>query len=172
MRTILDSELAGFAEYLLANSLSREQHAKFYVYWVRRLARESKDWPDESWDIHLQRYVDLLSEDSQVQDWQVRQAERAVRLYYHNYCDGADGPRARAPAAVNEQNEVNRQDVLSTVREQLRVRHYSYRTEQTYLAWIDRFLQFGADRRDGGESGTLVRLSRQTPKRLPGMAGG
>jgi integron integrase len=32
--------------------------------------------------------------------------------------------------------------LLDQVREQLRVRHYSYRTEQQYLAWIRRFIRF------------------------------
>src|SRR5689334_21588241 len=34
--------------------------------------------------------------------------------------------------------------LLDRVREQIRVRHYSYRTEQQYVAWIRRFiLHFG-----------------------------
>jgi integron integrase len=33
-------------------------------------------------------------------------------------------------------------DVLQQVREAIRVRHYSYRTEQAYLGWIDRFIRF------------------------------
>jgi integron integrase len=33
-------------------------------------------------------------------------------------------------------------EVLQKVREAIRVRHYSYRTEQAYLGWIDRFIRF------------------------------
>ena len=32
--------------------------------------------------------------------------------------------------------------LLDQVREQLRLRHHSYRTEQQYLAWIRRFIRF------------------------------
>jgi hypothetical protein len=32
--------------------------------------------------------------------------------------------------------------LLDRVREQLRLKHYSYRTEQTYLHWIKRYILF------------------------------
>jgi len=43
---------------------------------------------------------------------------------------------------------------LEEVRATIRVRHYSYRTEQTYLDWIRRFILFDGRRhpRDMGES--------------------
>ena len=33
-------------------------------------------------------------------------------------------------------------DVMQQVREAIRVRHYSYRTEQAYIGWIERFIRF------------------------------
>lgn len=40
--------------------------------------------------------------------------------------------------------------LLDRVRETLRVRHYSRRTEQAYVAWIIRFIEFHGPR-DPGE---------------------
>ncbi len=36
--------------------------------------------------------------------------------------------------------------LLASVREQIRLRHYSYRTEQAYVAWIVRFIRFHGNR--------------------------
>jgi integron integrase len=40
-------------------------------------------------------------------------------------------------------------DVLQQVREAIRVRHYSYRTEQAYIGWIERFIRFNHGRHPG-----------------------
>jgi len=49
-----------------------------------------------------------------------------------------------APPRVNSSgtNQVNWPALEGVVRERLRIEHYSYRTEQTYLAWIRRFVVF------------------------------
>ena len=44
--------------------------------------------------------------------------------------------------AVDEDGGVGCIDLLSAVRQALRIQHYSYRTEQTYLDWIRRFLVY------------------------------
>ena len=40
-----------------------------------------------------------------------------------------------------------RPTLLSVVRERLRVKHYSLRTEQAYIGWIRRFIRFHGRRR-------------------------
>lgn len=46
--------------------------------------------------------------------------------------------------------------LLDQVREQLRLRHYSYRTEQQYVAWIRRFILFHGRRHPIGMGGPQV----------------
>jgi integron integrase len=61
---------------------------------------------------------------------------------------GAHGPphnagqSVAAPASPAVSGGVNWQALEDKVRECLRVGHYSYRTEQTYLGWIRRFVMF------------------------------
>ncbi|MGD2181986.1 site-specific integrase [Lusitaniella coriacea] len=43
--------------------------------------------------------------------------------------------------------------LLDTVREVIRLKHYSYRTEQTYLDWIKRYLLYH-DKKHPREMGT------------------
>ena len=46
--------------------------------------------------------------------------------------------------------------LLDQVREQLRMRHYSYRTEQQYVDWIRRFIHFHGRRHPAGMGGPEV----------------
>jgi integron integrase len=46
--------------------------------------------------------------------------------------------------------------LLDVVRERIRVKHFSYRTEKTYLAWIKRFIRFHRMRHPAGMGGTEV----------------
>ncbi|SDY09840.1 Phage integrase, N-terminal SAM-like domain [Nitrosomonas halophila] len=39
-------------------------------------------------------------------------------------------------------NIMNKPRLLDQVRDKLRLKHYSYRTEQSYIAWIKRFIYF------------------------------
>lgn len=132
-----------FAEYLLKTSLVPEKNSRFYVGWVRRFFQESKNWPADSWEVLLQRYSDLLRDDPAVEDWQVEQAERAVRVYFHNFRHDDESVHTKsALVSVAEDGAFDPMELIGAVREKLRVMHYSYRTEQTYLDWIKRFLDY------------------------------
>jgi len=49
-----------------------------------------------------------------------------------------------------------RPKLLDTVRDKIRAKHYSYRTEQQYIAWIRRFILFNDKRHPAGMSGADV----------------
>jgi len=136
-----DLQIDEFGEYLLTRSLCDEKHQKFYLLWVKRFFKASREWPANSWDVLLQQYVNMLHDDPLIEEWQVEQAEKAVRLYFHNFrsCDNIPSTATKS-LNVGEDGSVNCVDLLSAVRQSLRVQHYSYRTEQTYLDWLRRFL--------------------------------
>jgi hypothetical protein len=72
-------------------------------------------------------------------DWQIKQAEEALRLYFHHFLDtktailSPDGPQKGALSVSK---------VLSNMRQALRIRHYSYRTELSYLEWAQRPMDY------------------------------
>ncbi len=121
-----------------------ERNAQYYVSWVKRFFRESREWTPDSWEVLLQQYTNVLQDDPRVEAWQLQQAERAVRLYFVNFRGGGNvaGP-ARVELAPD--GLVKTVDLLGAVRESLRLQHYSYRTEQTYLEWIRRFIAYVHD---------------------------
>ena len=50
---------------------------------------------------------------------------------------------------IPEHSEVHKPKFLEEVRRALRLRHYSIRTEQTYLDWIKQFILFHGKRHPG-----------------------
>jgi len=138
-----DLQLVEFAEYLVKRSLCREDKARYYLHWVKKFFREAQNWPSDSWEMLLQRYVNLLDDNPCIANWQIEQATRSVRLYFHNFRSG-DACIAKSVAQLDtdENGFVATHDLLSGIRQSLRMQHYSYRTEKTYLGWIRRFLVY------------------------------
>jgi len=143
MLEMSDLQIDEFGEYLLTRSLCDEKHRKFYVYWVKRFFKDSKEWQVDTWDVLLQQFVNALHDDPSVEDWQVGQAEKAVRLYFHNFRSSDSIPStATKSLTLYPDGSVSCLDLLSAVRQSLRIQRYSYRTEQTYLDWMRRFLVY------------------------------
>ena len=143
MLNMNDLQLDEFVEYLIGKSMCKDGHAKYYVYWVKNFFREAQNWPPDSWELLLQRYVNTLNDNPEYEAWQVDQADKSVRLYFHNFRSGDDDvPMSAAQLTFDEDGCVATSDLLATIRQSLRIQHYSYRTEQTYMDWIRRFLVY------------------------------
>ncbi|MGA1237207.1 MAG: integron integrase [Limisphaerales bacterium] len=103
------------------------------------------------------------------EDWQVRQADDALRLLYQQLLKCPWAEHWPVPSPVSEESSGRLESPLSPVelfedwgewREalvrmvtQLRYLHYSYRTEQTYVQWSKRFIR-ALDGRGPGEVST------------------
>ena len=135
-------QITAFAEYILSKSLVPERNAPYYVGWVRRFLKTSSNDPTLSLDERVNLYVESLRQ-KQFEDWQVEQAERALRLYFFNFQNTTDWKKRKSPkVALDQHGEYGEKDLLTAIRDQLRVLHYSYRTEQTYIDWASRFFRF------------------------------
>jgi hypothetical protein len=93
-------------------------------------------------------FLDQLVRDASVQEWQVNQAEPAVMLYLNVFLpeENRDRPASSKGRgkAVGRDLEPAARDALEKMKELLRMRHYAYRTEQTYLEWVGRYLMYAA----------------------------
>ncbi len=126
-----------------------EKYIPYYLKWVgdcisflkkekeKRISNEEK----QSFLLHLsERY----------EDWQVKQADYAIKLYNH--------------LLLKKQNEKKTQErqksewdrVEAKTRKALRLKHLSYRTEQTYIGWIKRFRRFVKEQSPSKLEGTQV----------------
>ncbi len=106
---------------LIAKDLVRQNQVPYMVWWVKHFL--SVGQPEEA------MYADILEKEGR-KDWQIRQALEAVRIYCSMYLGDS------------EEATVTGLDPLSEMRNCLRIRHYSRRTEKAYLYWCVRYLQY------------------------------
>jgi len=139
----LESSLQQFGEFVLKAQLVRPTAAPYVVRWVRRFL--SRPASDEPLSDQVRRFSDELAWTGGSEDWQVRQAEQALRIYFVNFLKRADWHRRPASAVVDEHERTNPLAALEQLRMRVRTRHYSYRTECTYADWVRRFLAYGAE---------------------------
>jgi integron integrase len=131
--------LPEFQKFLLERKLAPEKNIPFLAYWVSRFlgfARKLERTAIEYNEITVQEFIEALRSDKRTLDWQPRQAEDAIRLYYFNYLGKTSGQTEGVAGIV---------DIDSALRETkrlIRLKHYSYSTERTYLQWIERFFSY------------------------------
>ncbi|WP_167496627.1 integron integrase [Desulfopila sp. IMCC35006] len=94
-----------------------------------------------SWHEQLPLYLKNLSDFGTYQDWQIRQADQAVRLYFSNFLMSTSSPEQQN-APLTAGGISTQQEALQHFREGLRLRNYAVRTEKTYIGWVRRYLDY------------------------------
>ena len=141
----------------------RPDRSPFYVNWARDF---TTFLPGKSLETRsrgdIEAFLADLGNRRGIANWQVRQAEHALRILYEiflpHYAPGSHthvtstgkqpsrGSIAKTPAYRDRviPGEVERQfsDLLNALRTEVRTRHYSYSTETSYLDWVRRFIAF------------------------------
>jgi len=139
----IEASLQEYGEFLLRARLVRPQAARYCVAWVRRfLVRPAAD---ECLADQVRRFCEDLERGGR-DEWQVRQAEQAVRMYFVNFRRRTDWDGPASGAASEPAKATDPAAVLERLRQRLQTRHYSYRTEQCYADWARRFLEYLAAR--------------------------
>ncbi|MEN6320416.1 MAG: integron integrase [Syntrophaceae bacterium] len=80
-----------------------------------------------------------MANNQKLPDWQVEQAENAVRLYINNFLSGDASSLSPNVESVAETKLPDYQEVQRKLREVIRIKHYAYSTERTYIEWLQRF---------------------------------
>lgn len=139
----LDTSLQQFGEFLLKARLVKEKAAPYCVRWVRRFL--TRPASNEALGDQVRQFCEALERDDGCQDWQVRQAEQALRIYFVNFLQRTDW-RQPASTLVDEKGCTNPLAALDELRRRIRTRHYSYRTECSYADWVRRFFAYCSER--------------------------
>lgn len=143
----LEPLLQQFAEYILKAGIFTDKTAPFAVRWVRTFL--SRPATTEPLDLQLRNFCEGLERQGRA-DWQVRQAEHAVRAYFANFLKLDETEwRARGPSrarVVDTDGATDPLAALDLLRTRIRTRHYSYRTETSYVDWARRFLAYASER--------------------------
>ncbi len=80
--------LPEFQQYLIDKKLVPENKVSYFAYWVSRYLRYAQKHaidPTEFNEQPLMAFIDELRQDARIKDWQPRQADEALRLYYFHY---------------------------------------------------------------------------------------
>ena len=134
-----DRILPEFQDFLVSRSLVPEKNVSFYAHWVIKFLSFSNRNQDLGPDLRVRNFLNQLKSQKNISDWQIKQADDALRLYIHHFLDGETSilspnvPRKRL-------TDVSK--ILGEMRQALRIKHYSYRTERSYMEWSERFIHY------------------------------
>ncbi len=142
----------------------------FYAQWVRLFFTRmlgNRRRRDLGYD-DIERFLEELQAQNRVDPWQLKQAREALSIYYEQFRgialrkttkSGEVGPgpsegvapmplpRAITPPTTippprkrSGANGIDWDALNAAVKQAMRLKHYSYRTEKTYMHWIRRFV--------------------------------
>ena len=124
-----------FEKFLSKGGIPRKYHP-FYTLWVSKFLNRLGTQRVRPKDLSPEEIADFLKALSRrYEDWQVKQAEHALKLYRHLLTRKKAGVEKGADRASWD-------STFKKIRRRIRLRHMSYRTEKTYLLWIKRFAEF------------------------------
>lgn len=135
-------DLQSFEIFIRNRKLAPERNIPYYASWVRRFLQSEPPVSKLKDEDRLIRFTDQLERDSLIEDWQVRQAVRAVQLYLNVFLKQSQTQdKKETPPSTSTDEKELLQKMLTLIR----LRHYSYRTEQTYLDWVKRYFHYSRE---------------------------
>jgi len=135
------SILPDFQAFLMSSKLVPEKHIPYYAHWASNfLDFCNKDTQSDHKKL-VQEFMDSLKKDKDIPDWQIRQAHEAVQLYLANF----KGKVASDTVSLSTGTIATGSDIPQIINEMkriIRLKHYSYSTERSYLDWAKRFFRY------------------------------
>jgi integron integrase len=145
--------LPEFQKFLLERKLAPERNIRFFAYWVSRFLEFSRkhDYSAAEYQESVViEFLNILRRDKRILDWQPRQAEDAIKLYYFHYL-------GKGSSQLSEGIHLNDiSGMLKEAKRLIRLKHYSYSTERTYLQWMERFFNYALQTRKKGKISDIV----------------
>ncbi len=139
MAKTINDTLPEFQKYLLEKNLVPAKNTPFFAHWVSRFlnyARRNDLSTVEYQETAVLEFLESLKADKHILDWQHKQASDSLRLYFFHYLGKTDSRMAKV---INSQNIA---EIIEETRRLIRLKHYAYSTERTYIQWTERFLEY------------------------------
>ncbi len=125
-----------FKEFLQQKNTIKSQYIPFYVKWVSE-CYSFLNISNENHISNTQKQQFLSHMESRYEDWQVKQADTALRLYNYFLSHKSKSFSQEPAGSPSEWNTLEEK-----MREILRLKHRSYSTEKTYITWLRSFKGF------------------------------
>ena len=140
---IYGAKLMEFEKYLKNNNLVPENKIKYFSNWADKFLHGNNYKVAAIDQNSILCFINSMRKDQKYEDWQIRQAESAVRIYVRNFLNLNTQPVVQEkPAEQKNQSAFSWQEAILKIKECMRIRHYSYSTEKTYIEWIERFQNY------------------------------
>lgn len=139
----MNNILSEYQKYLLSNKLVPEKNVQFYALWISKFLSFSNKNENFTTEIKIKKFLEYLSKNERVKEWQVEQANTALGLYINVFLKGD-----KSLTTPNQDKSLKFKDfnsLIEKLREILRLKHYSYSTEQTYIEWAKKFHRYILD---------------------------
>ncbi|MDI6777129.1 MAG: phage integrase N-terminal SAM-like domain-containing protein [Syntrophales bacterium] len=154
--------LPDFQKFLVERKLAPEGQVSFYTLWASRFLSFSNRHQDKAIELRKRLFLDSLTKEQKLQNWQVNQADNAVGLYLNHFLSGDTSSLSPNAESVSQNRFPDYQGTRQKLREAIRIKHYAYSTERTYLEWFHRFYTYvtatkGKDWQKSGADETDVR---------------
>ncbi|MEA3386014.1 MAG: integron integrase [Thermodesulfobacteriota bacterium] len=125
-----------FSSYLLSKRIVPEKRLRYYLSWITRFyAFCDKSLCDDVSNEEIDSFLRHLMKSRE--DWQVSQANEAIRLYiYYNR------RKCQSKADADIDSDTQWKGVVQEMVRMLRLRHRSLSTEKSYIGWLRSFYRF------------------------------
>ena len=137
-----------FQKYLIEKAHISKKHIPYYLKWVEIFLNQLSGNDKINFSSEEKENF-LLFLSSEHEDWQIKQADHALRLYRHFVSIKVDKKYGLKSHGSNESNikkndlKINAGEAWKFAAEEMRrimrLRHLSYRTEKTYISWLRNF---------------------------------
>ena len=130
--------LTAHIAWLQERRLAPAKRVPCYARWVQRFLRLRGARPRETWQDSPSVFAADL-QNASYEEWQFQQAAAAVTLYCGQFRAGEHkgvSPGGDSPTAAGQP------ELTAQVERLLQVRHYSLRTQRSYLSWTRRLLEY------------------------------
>ena len=169
-KNIIEQKLTAYGDFLLKHSMVQPGRGQYFVSWLRRYLNSEQSFKGQDWVDKLPQYLALLAQGVNIKSWQLDQADQAVKLYYQNFHAIEKTPLGQVVGQqivpVPDHGErFNGNQVLVDMKEWLRIKHYAYKTEQSYLGWCTRFVKYSEQCEGVDRSGEIL----VTPQLIKGF---
>ncbi|MBU1121301.1 MAG: integron integrase [Candidatus Omnitrophica bacterium] len=78
----------------------------------------------------------MLNNDKNIADWQIQQAQTALKIYVDDFSNG------NRLTGLPKKEAFDCSDIIHKIRTSMRIKHYAYKTERSYIDWIKRFYHY------------------------------
>lgn len=134
--------LSAFQAFLITRRLTDEKHAPFYARWVSKFIAFSSHYEKLDFPQKKEKFLGYLSQTPGIADWQKDQAQIALKLYFEQFNKSAANQSvdSNLPNLIIDKADFT--SVLKALSNAIRIKHYSYKTERSYINWARRFYEY------------------------------